>query len=150
MRIWCGDLHLNLDSGLQKGAVGVHEIVETETVGRIFLCLAIFAPLLAILIGAIIGGKHGEVKKGIRNGFLVGLLGPANLLLWNLYNRITDINGLDSVRNVFVNLILFVGIGLVGGGIISYFLRASDEISPKPNNDTFLMKTSSDNTDIPV
>ena len=38
--------------------------------------------------------------------------------MWLVYNALTDHNGLDTVRNVFVNLAVFVVVGLsIGFGV---------------------------------
>ena len=38
-----------------------------------------------------------------------------NLILWRIYNVITDHLGLDTVKNLFVNMALFVVIGVIIG-----------------------------------
>ena len=46
------------------------------------------------------------------------MVGPLNWLLWKMYNALTDRNGLDSVRNLVINFVLFVLIGAsIGIGI---------------------------------
>ena len=48
-------------------------------------------------------------------GLLIGLLGPANWLLWHIYNGIEDHYGLDSVKAMLINLALFAALGLIVG-----------------------------------
>lgn len=93
----------------------MREIVTMEQVNRLFLLLAVVIPLLGAALGAWQGGKQGRQKQGMMRGFVVGLLGPLNLLLWKVYNLLTDRMGLDTVKNLVVNLVLFVVIGLAAG-----------------------------------
>jgi len=90
------------------------EIVDAEQVSRLFLVLAIALPPAGALLGAIMGHSRGRLRRGAMQGLLFGMAGPFNLLLWRVYNALTDRIGLDTVRNLFVNLALFV---IVGAGI---------------------------------
>ncbi len=96
----------------------MREIVDIDAVGRLFAVLAVVLPLVGTVVGALWGGKHGAVRRGALIGFAVGCLGIVNWLMWTLYNALTKQNGLDSVRNVVVNLILFVAVGL-GIGVLA-------------------------------
>jgi uncharacterized membrane protein len=77
--------------------------------------------VLAPLIGLI----WGYVAKRLPLGLAIGLLaGVGNYALWTAYNVITDHLGLDTVKNLLVNLGLFVVIGVVVGvGVGLYAAR---------------------------
>ncbi|GIV14783.1 MAG: hypothetical protein KatS3mg022_0218 [Armatimonadota bacterium] len=86
----------------------MQEIITAKQVDVLFLVLAIAAPVA----GAAIGWVR---NKRALTGLLWGLLLTANWILWRLYNAITDHLGLDTVRNLLVNLTLFVVLGAVVG-----------------------------------
>ena len=73
--------------------------------------------MLAVLFAApLVGLAWGLVTKRLARGVVVGLLvGVGNYALWTVYNAITDKLGLDTVKNLLVNLGLFVVIGIVAG-----------------------------------
>ncbi len=96
----------------------MREIVTVEQVQRLFLLLAIALPVLGAAIGAAWGARRGNAASAARSGLLVGLVGPANLLLWTIYNAITNRLGLDTVKNLLVNLTLFAIIG-IGAGLLA-------------------------------
>lgn len=101
----------------------LREIVEAQTVERWFAVLAIVGPILGLLIGATVGARRGAGKAGAVSGLLVGLLGTLNWLCWRLYNALTDANGLDTVKNVVINGVVFVAIGAVIGSVTGYLRR---------------------------
>lgn len=86
----------------------MQEIVTAKQVDALFLTLAIAGPL----IGAAVGWWR---RRRPLSGMLWGLLLTANWTLWRIYNAITDRLGLDTVRNLLVNVTLFVVIGAVTG-----------------------------------
>lgn len=94
----------------------MEEIVTARQVDTLFLALAITGPV----VGAVVSWAR---RRGILNGLLWGLLPTANWLLWRLYNAITDRLGLDTVKNLLVNLALFLVIGAVVGGIAALWTR---------------------------
>ena len=68
-------------------------------------------------------------------GFLWGLAFTVNWLMWKVYNFLTDRNGLDSVRNLALNLILFIIVGIVIGVIAArLYLRSSKGILASQSN----------------
>jgi len=90
------------------------ELIDLAVVERWFTVLAVLAPILGVGIGAALqyrGGRPGALLTGL----MIGLLGPANWLLWHLYNRIEDHYGLDSVKAMLINLALFAALGLIVG-----------------------------------
>ena len=66
-------------------------------------------------------------------GVLIGLLGPANWLLWHIYNRIEDHYGLDSVKAMLINLALFAVLG-IAVGLAFRFTRRSQPQSSRPEH----------------
>lgn len=86
----------------------MQEIITAKQVDVLFLVLAIAGPI----VGAGIGWAK---NRRALTGLLWGLLLTANWLLWRVYNAITDRLGLDTVRNLLVNLALFVVLGAVAG-----------------------------------
>jgi hypothetical protein len=101
----------------------LREIIEVSTVERWFVMLAFVGPVVGLLLGAGIGARQGFQKRGAMMGLCVGLLGTLNWILWRLYNALTDANGLDTVRNVLINLVVFVGIGAALGFGLGYVRR---------------------------
>jgi uncharacterized protein YneF (UPF0154 family) len=100
----------------------MREIVTVEQMDRLFLVLAIAAPVIGAAIGAFVARKQNP-GRGVLRGLVIGLLGPANLVMWKVYNALTDRMGLDTVKNLLVQLGLFVGLGLVIGFVSGYVMR---------------------------
>src|SRR5436189_2473274 len=99
------------------------ELIDLAVVERWFTVLAVLAPILGVGIGAALqyrGGRPGALLTGL----MIGLLGPANWLLWHIYNRIEDHYGLDSVKAMLINLALFAALGLSVGIGIRVFQRS--------------------------
>ncbi len=90
----------------------MQEIVTAQQVDRLFLILAIAGPLGGAGVGWL-------WQKRAVHGLLWGLLLTANWILWRLYNAITDRLGLDTVRNLLVNLAMFVALGAVAGFVMA-------------------------------
>ena len=101
----------------------MREIVTMEQANHWILVLAIVLPIVGTVIGGAFGARNGLPIRGALKGFLVGLVGPLNLILWKVYNVITDRLGLDSVKNLLVNLALFAGIGIVGALVYNWLSR---------------------------
>ena len=99
----------------------MREIITLDEANRLFLILAVAVPVLCVALGAFIGIRRGAPGRWALNGLLIGLLGPANLALWKIYNLITDRLGLDTVKNLLVNLGLFVALGLIAGMVIGRY-----------------------------
>ncbi len=96
----------------------LREIVDIGAVGRLFTLLAVVGPIIGAAIGAAVGRRRQDLRGGTLAGLGFGLLLTLNGLLWQIYNRITDATGIDSVKNVVVNFALFVTVGLaLGAGI---------------------------------
>jgi hypothetical protein len=101
----------------------MREIVTVEQIDRLFLLLAIAGPVLGAIAGSLFGARQGGSVRGAGIGLAIGLLGPVNLGLWTLYNRVTDHLGLDTVRNLLVNLAIFAALGVAAGVLVAYLRR---------------------------
>jgi hypothetical protein len=108
----------------------MHELVDLDAVERLFGWLALLVPVIAIGAGAAL--QFGARRAGaLRIGILVGLLGPANWLLWRIYNGIEDHYGLDSVKAMLLNLALFAALGVaIGIGVRAFRRSGVREGSP--------------------
>ena len=83
------------------------ELINAHQAHLLMLAVLVLAPL--------IGLAGGLWAKRLGRGLGVGLaVGVGNFLLWTLYNALTDKLGLDTVKNLLVNLCLFVGLGPAG------------------------------------
>lgn len=94
----------------------LHELIGLREFTKLCIGGAVATPVIA-LVWAL--AKPEYRHKAV----LLALLGPANLALWEIYNRITDHFGLDTVRNLIINVGLFVMLGVLGG--IAYGLFES-------------------------
>jgi hypothetical protein len=59
--------------------------------------------------------------------------------MWSVYNALTDRIGLDTVRNLEVNVVLFAAVGLVIGfgaaRLRGRFVEAGRAASPEPHDE---------------
>ncbi|MBN2054633.1 hypothetical protein JW905_06910 [bacterium] len=98
-------------------------ILNEQNVAMLLWWLAVVTPA----IGIIIGGALGIMTRALRFygawGLVLGLIGPLLLGLWKLYNAITNVLGLDTVKNLLVNLAVFIVIGIVLGIALSFLPR---------------------------
>ena len=84
------------------------ELIDPHQAHLLMLCVLILAPL--------IGLAWGYAAKRLPLGLAIGIAaGVGNYALWTVYNAITDHLGLDTVKNLLVNLGLFVLIGIAAG-----------------------------------
>ena len=91
-----------------------------------FLMFAVL--VLAPLVGLVWGARAKRVRLGLLLGVLVG---GGNYALWTVYNAITEKLGLDTVKNLLVNLSLFIVIGVVvgvGAGLFAARGRGRQEV----------------------
>ncbi|UCC67560.1 MAG: hypothetical protein JSV79_10605 [Armatimonadota bacterium] len=94
------------------------ELVTVEQAEGAVRLAAVALPPLGLAAGAVVGALRRRIARGLVAGLLCGLAGPAIWLLWRIYNGITGVCGLDSVRGLLINLALFVVVGLlIGFGI---------------------------------
>lgn len=84
------------------------ELIDPHQAHVLMLGVLVLAPLVGLV--------WGYAAKRLPFGLAVGLLaGVGNYALWTAYNAITDHLGLDTVKNLLVNLSLFVVIGVAVG-----------------------------------
>lgn len=84
------------------------ELINAHQAHLLMLTVLTLAPLAGL--------AWGVWAKRLGRGLGVGLaFGVGNFLLWTIYNAITDKLGLDTVKNLLVNLALFVSLGLLAG-----------------------------------
>jgi drug/metabolite transporter (DMT)-like permease len=91
------------------------ELITLDQANQLMLAALVIIPI----IGLIIGFVAKRIKAGVAWGLAVGI---GNLVLWKVYNAITDRLGLDTVKNLLVNLALFIVVGLAVGlasGLVS-------------------------------
>lgn len=92
------------------------ELIDPHQAHLLMLGVLIAAPIIGLIWGAAI--------KRLRSGLIIGLLiGLGNYALWTVYNAITDRLGLDTVKNLLVNLALFIVIGGVVGVTAGLYQR---------------------------
>jgi hypothetical protein len=101
----------------------MEEIVTVVQAERTIALLAVSLPVVGLLVGAVVGAVRRRLGRGLLLGLICGLSGPALWALWRMYNGITGVYGLDSVRGLLVNLALFVAIGLVIGLVVGLAWR---------------------------
>ncbi len=107
----------------------LQEIVDLAAVERLFRLLAIIGPLIGLAVGAVMGRRSGHLRQGTLAGLLIGLLGTLNWLMWRIYNAITESNGLDTVKNLLLNVGLFAAAGVILGLASSAWRRKASDVS---------------------
>jgi len=88
--------------------------------------------IVILIAGPVIGALYGWIKKELIRSVVYGtVIGFGNFALWSIYNAITNSLGLDTVKNLLVNLALFIIVGVVAGLVIGRFDRheSSDKIT---------------------
>jgi hypothetical protein len=115
----------------------MHELVDAGQVGRLFTALALLLPPLCVAAGYWLGRRRSMARQWALYGLLIGLLGPLNWALWRVYNTITDAIGLDTVRNLAVNVALFIVVGALTGVVAGFAVRRIDSTVPgdRPGNE---------------
>ena len=100
------------------------ELITLEQANRIMWIVLVAAPI----VGAIWGAASKRLKQGVVAGLIVGV---ANYIMWNVYNGITDKLGLDTVKNLFVNLALFIVIGIIVGVLWGRMVKPQAELQDR-------------------
>jgi hypothetical protein len=88
------------------------EMVTVAQAERAIAMLAVVLPPLGLLVGAVVGAVRRRLAGDAVAGLLGGLAGPAIWVMWRVYDGIVGHYGLDSVRGLLVNLVVFAAIGL--------------------------------------
>jgi len=90
------------------------ELISPKSVESAMLWIAIAGPILGLVIGAVAGIRR-SLKARMLAGLAIGLLGPVVLASWRLYGAITDSLGLDSVKNLLLQIAIFAVFGALLG-----------------------------------
>jgi hypothetical protein len=90
-------------------------ILDENWIRQLFFVLAIVSPLFGFIIGTIMDKYKKSKPKFMVLGTAFGFLGTLNLLLWKIYNWITEYFGLTTVKNLLFNLVFFLVIGVILG-----------------------------------
>ncbi len=107
------------------------EIVDLAQVDAFMIYLAIAAPLLGLLIGAIAGGLQGRLLEGLGRGIAFGMLGPIVLVMWRFYRHMvrydpeTGYVGLHKMSVFVLNVCIFAVVGIVLGALYGKLIRGA-------------------------
>lgn len=114
----------------------LNEIVTVTGIERLFGILVIILPVVSVISGIVIGKRRKQLRSGLAQGLCWGMIGPLNWVLWRLYTTITNYNGLDTVRNLAINFVVFVLIGIGFGVGYAYFSQSNNgSVSKAPLQD---------------
>jgi hypothetical protein len=102
-----------------RGASGMKELITIEQANHIMLAILIAAPLIGLIWGAIARRVGFYTICGVA-------IGGGNYVMWTAYSSITNHLGLDTVKNLLVNLGLFIVVGVVAGLAIGRWSRRQD------------------------
>jgi len=84
--------------------------------------------LALIVIAPILGALCGLIVRKVRLGALAGLaIGIGNFAMWHVYNAITNSLGLDTVKNLVVNIAMFVCLGVLVGSCVAWYMIRKQE-----------------------
>lgn len=84
------------------------ELIDPHQAHLLMLAVLALAPLMGVGWGLL----TRRVLQSLGTGLAVGV---GNYALWTAYNAVTDRLGLDTVRNLLVNLGLFILLGVAVG-----------------------------------
>ncbi|MBN2382615.1 hypothetical protein JXQ70_07015 [bacterium] len=90
-------------------------LLDEQLVNSFFYWLGFIGPVLGLGFGWCWGVLADKKHNYLIRGLAIGCLGPIILGLWLGYNAIVDALGLDTVKNLLVNLALFVVVGIILG-----------------------------------
>jgi hypothetical protein len=90
------------------------ELITIEQANHLMLAILIVAPVIGLIVGLLV--------KQVKPYALWGLaIGVGNYVMWTVYSAITNHLGLDTVKNLLVNLTLFIVVGIVAGILVGRF-----------------------------
>ncbi|MCX7766438.1 MAG: hypothetical protein N2246_07020 [Candidatus Sumerlaeia bacterium] len=117
-------------------------ILNEDFINILFIILAVVLPAIAILFYLFVGRKKSLsplVKFWL---IIIGIAGPANLALWHLYNFIENTFGLDSVKALLINLLIFILLAVCASLVLArlYARLYSAYIPPEHPDESFYKK----------
>jgi len=102
------------------GEIMLKLVLSPGFINTLFIALFFATPIGAFLTYVFFHRRVKNLTIFIWTVILCGLIGPANLLLWILYNAIENRLGLDSVPALLINLAIFVVLGIAIGLFIRF------------------------------
>jgi hypothetical protein len=117
----------------------LREIVDLAQVDLAMVYLALVAPLLGLIIGAIAGSFRGRVLYGIGRGLAFGMLGPVIFIMWRFYRYMvrydpgTGYVGLHKMSVLVFNICVFAIVGLFLGALYGKLIAGRPS---QPTEDT--------------
>jgi hypothetical protein len=93
-------------------------ILNERFINGLFIGLAIGLPVIAVVVYLAIK-KKGVSPQAALWLIVIGIAGPANLVLWQMFNFIENRLGLDSVAALLINIVLFLLVAVAAGMILA-------------------------------
>jgi hypothetical protein len=90
-------------------------ILNESNINRLIAAAAIILPLGCIAFYIILRRRLAAQPAGKVWVAAIGIFGPLVWVLWHVYNAIENAYGLDSVRGLVINLVLFIAVGVIFG-----------------------------------
>lgn len=90
-------------------------LLDEDFITRLIVLCAWVSPTVGLVAGSIYGWTRGQLLNGFLRGLGLGCLGTLVWVMWTVYSALTDHYGLDSVKNLVINLIIFLLTGIVAG-----------------------------------
>ena len=88
-------------------------LLDEELVHGVLWTLSVGGPIFGLLAGVVAGISCGRLGRMAVRGLALGLLGTLLGAMWLIYTALTNHFGLDSVKNLLINGVIFVCTGLV-------------------------------------
>lgn len=117
----------------------LREIVDLAQVDMAMVYLALAAPALGIVIGAIVGRLRSDVLYGIGRGLAFGMLGPIIFVMWRFYRYMVRYDpasgyvGLHKMSVFALNVCVFAIVGILLGALYGKLVAGR---RPQPAQDT--------------
>ncbi len=92
--------------------------LDETFINRTILVAGLCGPAVGLLVGFLVGKVRHRVRPDAADGLLIGLFGTLTMIMWHVYNAIVERMGLDTVKNLLVNLVLFLAVGLILGYLV--------------------------------
>lgn len=103
---------------------------QTQIIDRILLWTALLFPLFAA--GLAFTLRHEDIVTKNRHRWVLACLTPAGvLILWEIYNGVVNRYGLESIKALVINIIIFIVAALLATAL-RVILRALLTTPPPP------------------